>query len=244
MDGGDQDLWNCTSDGNISLSLRGVDARRCMSWSTEGSCEFRQRDLESIRADLVSEGCQGLWVAPLWMAPEHWKAPQHATGEVDVFERGCVQDSGYVASFGEAPPWVIENAWYEQGHPDVPTNFTAYMTFDAPQDRVTMYKCPLGSSPEDNPEDFSRCALTSSHSNYFHDTRRETHDGYEYMRLVSNLWNECERLSCGRKPPLKESRCEFQVSRIRLKFRADAFTNGKSPFKRQDAQVCRALTEA
>ena len=49
-----QQLWTCGPKGDIALDLRGVpDAQKCMSWSTEGTCEFQMKNLvrQLVRAE-------------------------------------------------------------------------------------------------------------------------------------------------------------------------------------------------
>jgi hypothetical protein len=223
-------LWHCSPNGDISLNLSGVpDARKCMSWTTEGGCEFKQKDLRSIQATLESEGCDGIWAAPLWIAPDNWAFPQHATGEVDIFERGCDKKDGYLLSFGEGDPWIIHDAWGEQDKPTASTRLTAFMQFDPAQDKVSIYSCPFGANPIDVGPEAAGCKLTRSYDGYYRDTREQTHDGNDYMHLVSDVWNKCTALPCGN--ALERTDCRFNVSNIRLGFSEESAANGQTPFK-------------
>ena len=122
--------WTCRANGDISFDIRGKNAKVCTSWSTEGSCEFKQKDLRALQATLQSSGCDGLWAAPLWIAPKSWAAPQHATGEIDVFERGCSTANGYLLSFGESDQYIVPEAWGENGKAGAATALTAYRVSD------------------------------------------------------------------------------------------------------------------
>lgn len=143
----DMASWTCHI-GSIALNLsQNEDPAKCLSWTTAGTCEFRQKHLKGLQVDLESEGCNGLWVAPLWITPRTWATPQHATGEIDVFERGCQQSHGFVLSLGERDPWIKSHAWNEEYHPIKHTQLTALMTFDYEADIITTFVCPFGADP-------------------------------------------------------------------------------------------------
>jgi len=44
------------------------------------------KDLKTIEWDAAWEECDDIWIAPLWMTPGHWKAPQGTSGEIDFME--------------------------------------------------------------------------------------------------------------------------------------------------------------
>eukprot|EP00927_Polykrikos_kofoidii_P057933 TRINITY_DN52184_c0_g1_i1.p1 TRINITY_DN52184_c0_g1~~TRINITY_DN52184_c0_g1_i1.p1 ORF type:complete len:428 (-),score=43.78 TRINITY_DN52184_c0_g1_i1:26-1309(-) len=211
----DAQLWTCDNEADIALNLSGTDARKCLSWSTEGICEWPQQSILAMQANLVSEHCNGLWVAPLWMTPRNWKPPQHATGEIDFFERGCSRDSGYLLSFGESGSFIDKNAWDEQGAPDRASRFTAYMQFNRSADVVTAYKCPYGSTPMSTGPEAAGCSLTVTRRDYYRSTAWQTSSGAEMMHLVSDVWNACPRLDCGNFPAY--SQCSFHVSGVKVK---------------------------
>ena len=242
MSEADAKLWQCSDNGDISLDLRGVaDARKCLSFSTEGSCEFRQKDLRGLQVNLESSGCDGLWAAPLWMVPSHWEPPQHMTGEIDVFERGCDTKDGYLLSLGENSTWILNDAWGEQGKPGAATKLTAYLQFDPVADRIAVYKCPFGSTPMRDGPDAAQCSLSKVWDRYYKDTRERTNLGEDYLHLVSDVWNEekghdyaCVRASKG--GAQKHTDCHFKVSGIHMQFSEESTAAGKSPFKDGNAQ--------
>lgn len=236
----DEKLWTCKANGDIALKLRDApDARKCLSWSTEGACEFRMKDVLALQAHLTSAGCNGLWVCPLWIAPQNWQYPQHATGEIDIFERGCAKNDGYLLSFGEKDSWIVNDAWKEAGQPEASTCLTAYMTFDAAQDVISVYKCPFNSDPlRHGPDDAGCGPPTATHRGYFADTREQTNGGTEWMAFVSDVWNACP-LSCGN--AVEKTECSFEVSGIQMKFTEESTAAGKSPFRDPDRSVCRSL---
>lgn len=188
-------------------------------------------DLRALQADLQSNGCNGLWAAPLWIAPQHWTAPQNETGEIDIFERGCAASDGYLLSFGQddtgGKDWIVHDAWGEQNQADAPSVFTAYMTFDPINDKIDVYKCPFKSNPIESGT--ADCTKTHTHQGYYEQTSKQTAGGTEPMRLVSDVWNGCEALNCGRKPKLTTSDCHFRVTDIKLQFSAESTAQG-SPF--------------
>lgn len=231
----DPGVWTCCPNGDISLDLRGKNAKVCTSYSTQGSCEFKQKDLRALQVDLQSSECDGLWVAPLWIAPESWVAPQHSTGEIDIFERGCAAADGYLLSFGEEPRYIINDAWGEQGNTAAHTALTAYLTFDPDKNTVDIYKCPLKSNPIDVGTAAAGCVLTKSYQGYYTDTAAKTNHGEEYFRLVSDVWNGCPNLNCGRKPNLTSSNCRFSISDIKMQFSPESTASGKSPFRNGNA---------
>lgn len=236
----DKNLWTCNEKGDISLNLEGAQpASKCMSWSTEGSCEFRQKDLRALQVTLDSVNCDDLWVAPLWMCPASWENPQHQTGEVDFFERGCATNDGYLLSFGESSPWIINDAWKEKGlnNKNHHSSFTAFLTFDPTADEVCAYQCPTGADPLRDGVTAGGCELTMKYSQYFSDTSKQTKGGTEYMHLVSDVWNKCSSLNCGK--ALKSSECRFQISGLKLKFSDDATDQETtSPFKQPENPSC------
>jgi hypothetical protein len=223
------DTWTCCANGDISFDIRGKNAKVCTSWSTEGSCEFKQKDVRALQATLQSSGCDGLWAAPLWIAPRSWAAPQHATGEIDVFERGCSTADGYLLSFGESAQYIVPEAWGENGKAGAATALTAYMAFDPTKDTIDVYHCPIKSNPIEVGPAAAGCTKTRSHQGYYRDTAGQTGNGEEYMRLVSDVWNGCEALNCGRKPNMTSSDCQFRVTDIKLQFSPESTTSG-SPF--------------
>lgn len=237
MSKADQSRWSCSTFGDISMNKdkKEFDPRTCMSWSTEGSCEFRLKDLKAVQMDVKSSDCNGLWVAPVWMAPKTWNSPQHGTGEVDFFERGCNLKNGYQTSFGETGPYIFNNSWEEEGKPDADTSLTAYMTFDQNADEVTMYKCPIDSNPLKNGTD--KCTKTATHMGFYKDTADQTAGHTEYMHLVSDFWNKCE-LGCGKGASMSSTKCSFDVTNLKLQFTDDSLKQG-FPFKDQpDSPFC------
>jgi hypothetical protein len=213
-----------------------------MSWTTEGSCEFRQKDLRALQVNLESTGCNGLWTAPLWMTPKSWAFPQVQTGELDIFERGCKKEDGYLASFGADDKNIVRDAWGEQGTPNVDTKFTAFMTFDPLKDTVRFYKCPFGSSPMTVGTEKAACALTREYTSYYHDTKGQTNDGQEYMHFVSDVWNDWgKKINC-KDVMTHTSDCAFKISGLQLQFSEESTASGKNPFSGSNAQgSCKAL---
>jgi hypothetical protein len=237
----DKKLWTCDENGDISLDLKGSQsALKCMSWSTEGSCEFKQKDLRALQVTLESKNCDDLWVAPLWMCPSEWVTPQHKTGEVDFFERGCSIKDGYLLSFGESSPWIIDDVWGEKGtnNTNNPSSFTALLTFDPTADEVCAYKCPKGSDPLRDGTTLAGCTRTMTHPNYYLETQEQTNNGNEYMHLVSDIWNKCPSLNCGKAKKLS-SDCEFHISGLKLRFSDEAANHEtNSPFKQPENPSC------
>lgn len=212
----EQNLW--TRQGpDISLDLRQeTNAQKCMSWSTQDSCEFPMADLEELQVDLQSKDCEGLWTAPLWIAPRpgRWRPPQHATGEIDIFERGCSREDGYLLSYGENDPYIIHNAWLQQNQPQDDTHLRAYIKFDMDKDVITTYSCALDRSPI-HTGDLTDCGITSTHHGYFRDTADQTDNQREPMNFVSDIWNK-EGLPCG--SAVESSNCAFSISNLQMKF--------------------------
>merc|ERR1711920_970985 len=101
----------------------------------------------ALQVTLESSGCNGLWTAPLWIAPESWVSPQRKTGELDIFERGCKVEDGYLLSLGAYGEYIWEDAWQMLGQPDAASSFVAYLEFDRSADKLTSFRCSLGSSP-------------------------------------------------------------------------------------------------
>lgn len=54
-------------------------------------CRLLLPKLESIDANFEVHDCLGMWIAPLWMTPTHWVAPNYLSGEVDILE-SCPRD--------------------------------------------------------------------------------------------------------------------------------------------------------
>ena len=231
--------WSCCPNGDISFDIRDKNAKVCTSWSTEGSCEFKQKDLRALQASLQSSGCNGLWAAPLWIAPESWTKPQHATGEIDIFERGCSTADGYLLSFGESSSYIVPEAWGENGKAEATTNLTAYMTFDPSKKAIDIFTCPFDSNPIEVGPQKAGCTKTRTYQNYYDDIAKQTNNGEEYMRLVSDVWNACDTLNCGRKPNLTSSNCNFRVTNIKMQFSPESTVSG-SPFRNQNV-VCDPL---
>jgi len=226
----DKDHWTCSATGDISLDLSGMqDVRKCMSFSTEGYCEFRQRDLLTLQVTLESSGCNGLWVAPIWIAPQTWAAPQRDTGEVDIFERGCYSNDGYLLSLGSHTSHVWQDAWQEKHQPEANTSLTAFLEFDRNDDKLTVYRCPLGANPIT--DGTASCTQTRSGDGYFSQTAMQTQNGEEYMHFVSDLWNGCTSLCSKMLGP--QSGCNFKVSNLKLRL--------AGPFRDGAAAACQSL---
>jgi len=229
MTSNDTALWTCSTTGDIALDMSGLeDARKCMSFSSKGSCEFKQKDLLELQVTLESHGCNGLWVAPLWIAPDHWSAPQHATGEVDIFERGCSVEDGYLLSLGEEGSYILNNAWQQKGQPNTESSFTAYLVFNRSHDTLTTYHCPQNSNPII--DGTASCKLTRTATGYFGDTAGQTQNGEEYMHFVSDVWNQCDT-QCSKSLP--KSMCKFQVSNLKMRLAGDLRSGG--------ADACKSL---
>lgn len=223
---------------NIELLQNGqdLDSRTCMSWSTRNTCEFKQNEWLAIQATLKSSKCEGIWAAPLWICPEHWQFPQHATGEIDIFERGCDQCRGYVLSVGESQQFVFRNAWHDLDPSRDSIFFTAYLTFDRDKDEVKAWKCEVGAEPIRNQSlDLCTPKPVATFRDYFKNTARQTNNGNSYMHLVSDIWNKCDSMAC-RAAHKSDSSCSFKVSDIRLKL-----TKG-ARFKRNNKLCKVALT--
>merc|ERR1712186_54722 len=84
-------------------------------------------------------------------------------GEIDIFERGCDPDDGYLLSYGEGDPWVEHDAWGMGGKPDDAIDITVYLDFRPNgEDKVDSYVCPKGSMPAEDGPLQAGCKLTSS----------------------------------------------------------------------------------
>ena len=235
MSAADQSRWVRSLNGIQLKPTNKNDSRTCMSWSTEGTCEFKQKDITALQASLeASGGCNGVWAAPLWMVGGTWVLPQSATGEIDFFERGCDTSQGYVLAYGDNP----SVGWGET--PTQDSRFTAYMTFDKNNDVVKNYKCPFGANPIAD-GNTSSCQLIQTKTGYFNDTKSETNNGEEYMRLVSDVWNKCSALNCGQ-ARTSDNKCAFNVSNISMTFTPESTTTG-SPFKNQNS-LCNSIWHA
>jgi len=240
----DQQLWTCGVNGDVALDLRTApDARFCSSWSTEGSCQFPMNKLMKLQATLDSNGCQGLWAAPLWISPQNWQSPQHASGEIDIFERGCSRDDGYLTSFGETDPYIYHDSWKQKGKGGSldSTSFTAYVTFspgayDNPGiiDQVAIYRCPKGSNPIVD-GDISQCDAPTVYNEYYKNTKQNTASGNQLMTLVSDVWN-VPNTGCTKSDAPEKSNCNFKVSDIKMQFIED----WPSPFQGSNPQ-CEAI---
>ena len=195
------------------------DIRDCMTFTTEDSCKFKQKYLAGLQAHLTSSDCNGLWACPLWLVGEYWETPQHETGEVDVFERGCYVEDGYVLSFGSGGSYVKQDAWDEQNQPTKSTNITAYLEFDHSQDTVRYYRCPPGSEPAKQGPLLAQCEYGGERPGYFADSKAQLKDGEAYMWLVSDIFNTCPHINpgCGHANP-QTSDCNFAVKDIKIAF--------------------------
>lgn len=230
-------IWAPTNTG-ISLDMtwlkegqRGI----CSSLSTEGTCEWKKGDLRSLQATLSSSGCNGSWVAPLWITPPEgdgecqWSShggDQNSSGEIDIFERGCSKADGYLLSYGWWPQLIKTGAWKQQGRPDLNETFTAFMRFEPPQQpgqggTITTYKCPATLENDDlslltDADLQKKCGPpTDVETQYYSRTAR---NGDECrMHLVSDIWNKA-KTGChsGDDPNLP---CKFSVSGLKLRFK-------------------------
>lgn len=234
----DEARWTCSGPDIALAQYSNPNSKTCMSWTTQDTCAWRQKDLTALQVHLKSSGCNGVWAAPLWMTPDSWHAPQEATGELDIFERGCSSKDGYLTSFGSRDPFIVYDSWGQQNKPDDPSDFVAYMEFDVSKDTVSMRRCDPGSNPIAN-RDFSKCSAPVVHSGYFAETAGQTQGNTEYMHFVSDIWNKCPALNCGHatKP---DSQCSFSLSGLQMKFSEVATAGGKSPF-RNGNPVCAPL---
>lgn len=257
--GKNSERWstNKLKDITFNTDEKDPNSRVCTFASTYGNCEFRMKDLNALQVDMQSSGCDNIWVAPLWISPPpgHWNPPQHATGEIDLFERGCIpgpNPPGYILSYGEGPPYIYPSAW---GETDAgkPSNFRAFMKFDQAKDEITTYTCPIADDPSKWPikigPEAAGCTKTSVHNGYFSDSAKQTAGQTEWMHFVSDVWNKCDALPCGgdrRTPQTKfypDSQCSFSVSNIQMGFKPESIHGG--PFKDiltdPNKQVCLKL---
>jgi len=235
-----QKIWTPTNTG-ISLDLtqlsegnRGI----CSSLSTEGVCDWKKGDLRSLQATLSSSGCEGGWVAPLWITPPEghgdcqWGGDQETSGEIDVFERGCVKTDGYLLSYGWHDNLIKRNAWGQENQPDANECFTAFMKFEPPQlpqqgGKITAYKCPANLEDEDlslltEDQLQQKCGPpTDVETQYYSRTAR---NGDECrMHLASDVWNRT-KTQCGEDNP--NLACKFTVSGLKLRFKPGAEPEG------------------
>lgn len=226
--------WVCGGPDIQLNKAASLGSKACMSWTTKDTCAFRQKDLAALQVRLQSSGCNGIWAAPLWMVGDTWHQPQHATGEIDIFERGCSRDDGYVISFGEGGKYVLRNAWGQQGTPTVPSDFVAFMEFDPQNDKVSIYKCDSDANPiKDGVA--QKCGAPTVYSGYYADSSAQTHGNTDYMHFVSDVWNACPTgCSTG---ATSDSDCNFKISGLQLRF---AEGTGDNPFRNQNP-ICKAL---
>ena len=234
MSPSDQQLWTCSSNGDIELDMSKAspNAYKCLSWSTEGSCQFPMKKLVRMQAKLESNGCNGHWAAPLWITPQDWNPPQHKSGEIDLFERGCVRQDGYLTSFGENDPWIEHNTWQQQNQGNQPdsTALTAFVIFnpagynEPTKDFISIFNCPFDSNPIVT-GDTGDCQQVV-YRGYYQDTKENTHYGSLPMTLVSDLWNK-KGIQCS--SDLATSQCKFKVSDIKLQFSDDDDLHPWSP---------------
>lgn len=88
---GDAGFSCLRDDGKVDLTSIYVDMRSvqnkvgCFEWTTK-ECLFPMRSVKRIDFDVEWEGCENLWMAPIWTFSNPWKYPQGTSGEIDFVE--------------------------------------------------------------------------------------------------------------------------------------------------------------
>merc|ERR1712157_484211 len=96
--------WSCgTTD--ISLNMVDMNAQVCSSFTTENQCQFQQKAIKGIQASLVSSGCDGLWVAPLWMVGPVWQLS--STSNVSIKQANLINMLKMMHGIMQASPRMI-----------------------------------------------------------------------------------------------------------------------------------------
>ena len=229
-------IWN-TACGptDVSLTMRNLpEGQRgvCSSRSTEGTCDWKKGTLKDLQVTLHSQHCDPVWVAPLWITPSQeksckWNLPQEASGEIDVFERGCSRPDGFLLSYGSSDVYIKRSAWKEKGNYAGPTALTALMRFGNPErsekDEITTWWCPVTSDDlsllTDDQLVARKCEKTDVETGYYARTSDPGHTPQTCLfHLVTDIWNKpginagCDS---GHDP---NTACEFQITGLKLGF--------------------------
>lgn len=217
--------------GGVDVDLARVDtalsAEGCMSFGAR--CAFQKRSLRSLQFAASTSGCfgaQSVWAAPLWMAPDHWVAPQGRSGEIDFMERcGNQQGTGIALNFG-APAAAGARSSYAID--DTDREHVYYFEFQSPWsgekvgDAVEAYQCAEGTMPSLQGIAAAQCKLLGTYPNYFSWTDKPGDLAANTFRLVTDIWNVPEAVAsggaCVARAPFANRACRYRVSGILFRF--------------------------
>lgn len=243
-------MWTCSSDDKTAVSFNASvmkDASvACTALSTVNVCDFMIPDVLGVQATLSSENCDPSWVAPLWINIKNaqnptrecpWWPNQFQSGEIDIFERGCLQGTGYLLSMGSNPNEIVPDAWQQEGRPGSFTPFTGVLIFDHQADRINSWKCPASDEAyvkqSDDELRANGCTLTKS----FEGKLRGASENYGKCNyhFVTDFWGA--GTNCAQHLTPRDSACTFDIKNIKM-----SFQEGKTPAQWTDPNAtCHAL---
>jgi len=182
---GDAGFSCLRDDGRLDLTSIYVDMRSvqrkvgCFEWTTT-SCLFPMRSVRRIDFDIEWEGCENLWMAPLWTFSSPWKWPQGTSGEIDFVEECPVPHVSTNLGCYSADPSKCSDAqhWGKAGSSQGPKHMA--MTLD---DRGNLQVDVCGIHRD-------RCRTVATYRDYLNTVYPTSHGRDNLYHFVSDIWND------------------------------------------------------
>jgi hypothetical protein len=172
-------------------------------------CRFNIKNLKSLKFTFRLQGCNHIWIAPIWFTPDPWDKPQCQSGEIDLLE-SC-KGPRLQTSFGDmrasqtctSSKSNLTNLTLEDNK-----DYDFRMDVEQDQNNVTLVFYYKASSA-------STWIKRGVRENY-----QETHGWQQYpssYHLISDVWNGGDGdegyQGCGYTPASQE-KCKYTVSNI------------------------------
>ena len=205
FDGAHDTARMCAGDPtslDVDLTRLVGSSTSCPHYGT--SCAFDVAKVKQISFDVEMRNCGDVWACPLWMSPEHWRPPQHRSGEIDFVEncKGALN-----LSFGETPQYFSQ--WPGRSAAQLGRQHVELDFLDDGSVRPTMTDAQTG-------QVVAGLHLTGDQS-YRAQTSQNWKDNP--FHIISDIWNgnsgDAGYAACqGRTVP--DSKCGYTVRNIKI----------------------------
>jgi len=197
---------------SISLDMTQVASKRgCYVYGTSSNLNFDSHQLRKLEFDAEWDSCQNVWMAPLWLVPARWIAPQGTSGEIDLLEtcRSHAHDTvGTSIICRDHPhPGCFEPQWGQAASSGGPLHFVATI------DNKGTWSMKKYSHPYD---ENSKGELISRYP-YFLQTNKGSQQHMKF-HFMSDLWNggggDAGWRACGTMN--WHTQCRYTIANIKL----------------------------
>jgi len=158
----------------------------CFVWETL-DCQYPMKSVKRIDFDVEWDGCNNLWMAPLWTFSSPWVSPQGLSGEIDFVEE-CVApqvNTNLGCPWGATAGCVDEKGLGQGTGSNGPKHMT--MTLDTAGNLGIQF-CSI---------DKTNCRSVATYTNYLNVVYPTSEGRNNLYKFMSDVFNDSPRLGDG-----------------------------------------------